>query len=88
MGDQLSLIPFGLGLMLIIQSVVKGRQAHYGPLELVAGAVRQSWFVFFWLGILLPRDTVGARSALIAGSLLVVWGLWHDVREYRRRIGS
>src|SRR5262245_42442340 len=72
-----------LGLVPPAISVLKGRQARHPPWMVARDAIRQSGFFAILLGTSLSGT--GAQVALSAGVLLLLWGIWHDVRTARGR---
>jgi hypothetical protein len=79
-------LPFVLlGLLPVVISVVRGRQAHDPPRRLIADAIPKAWLAVLLLAFVLPRASSGAHVVLVVGVFLALWGTWIDIQSYRRQ---
>jgi len=65
-----------------VVTVVRGWRARAGALETAGAVLRASNLVAFVLAFRL--EGVGSTVAIVLGVVLGAWGIWYDVREWRR----
>lgn len=73
----------GLSLALPAIVVLRGLQARRTPLRLAGDVLRVAYLPVLSVAIVL-RPSAVRSGASILGSVLAVWGIWHDLREWRR----